>query len=668
LIEFETLVVWLHPVRPSSGFSWSCAGGAYFAPRRTTSSAPGWCCRSPTWCFLRWGCPSCRFYDVSTDGIHRTQPAGAGELDSAPPLRRTDYLLLTALAAVAAGILYNTAGKVVDEPADQYSAAAPGDGPPMVAVLPFTTTSREGDSEFFATGVHDDLLTQLSQLQSLRVISRTSVLEFKDVARNIREIGRTLGADAILEGGVQSAGERIRINAQLIDARTDEHLWAQTYDRELTPASIFDVQSEIARAITASLHTTLSHQDKVQLDAIPTENMAAYRAFRRAQEIRYTQTVWKNKDYRQALEKAIELDPTFTRAMADLVGHLSFTNFFHPEDLSQIPLAEEMLERIRTEAPHSADYLLAQSFYTYYTLKEFDRALEFIKQAEDMRPSDMRILELKVYILRRLGLFKERAEVYRKLRKLDPRSPGHIAGLAFTLVLDHQYDEVRAVLESSPRENHALASMYAFIQLREHRDFDRWIAEQDEIDREFGDQVNPMHTWEMHIAKRDFEGAEQVISQLRDNDSDIGVYLSDQNMARISTWWFLGRDDELAGFLPEKRAFLDQSRDDDGNFVNFGTYQIVALIAAAEGNQEEAVRLARRVLREAAGDMTALSGMRGESCKIMAMAGAAAEAVECLREAFTEPSVVSYFLEPHFPYYDPIRETPEFQALLAEFE
>ena len=125
-------------------------------------------------------------------------------------------------------------------------------GPPMVAVLPFIATSLEGDSEFFAAGMHDDLLTQLAQLQSLRVISRTSVMEYQDTVRNIREIGAALGADAILEGRVQSAGGQIRINAQLVDAATGSHLWAERYDGSYD--DVFALQDKV----TAKIVTTLA--------------------------------------------------------------------------------------------------------------------------------------------------------------------------------------------------------------------------------------------------------------------------------------------------------------------------------------------------------------------------------------------------------------------------
>ncbi len=203
-------------------------------------------------------------YEITPEGIKKEaidlpeHPAGTA--------RKLDIAVLVMLA-VAIGLFVqerlSREASVVPPAAEvTETAAAPAmAGLPMVAVLPFMSKSLGGDSEFFASGVHDDLLTQLAKLQSIRVISRTSVLEYRNIARNMREIGEELGADAILEGGVRIAENRIRINAQLIDARTDEHLWAETYDRELSMTNIFDVQSEIARAIAVALNATLTVQD-----------------------------------------------------------------------------------------------------------------------------------------------------------------------------------------------------------------------------------------------------------------------------------------------------------------------------------------------------------------------------------------------------------------------
>lgn len=606
------------------------------------------------------------FFDVGVHGISRTRPAGPDDSGSPQPLRAADYVLLAAFLAVAVAIVYNMADKAVDE--QGFVAERAQRGSPMVAVLPFTAASMGGDNEFFARGVHDDLLTRLAQLQSLRVISRTSVLEYKDTIRNIREIGARLGADVILEGGIQSAGDRIRINAQLIDARTDEHLWAHTYDRELTASNIFDVQTEIARAIASAMHATLTPQDVDQLAIIPTENMAAYREYLRAVEIRNTERIWKNEEYGKALERAVELDPLFTRAMAELVGHLTFINFFHQEDTVSTPRAEELLERIRTLAPNSADHLMAKFYYTYYALKDYPTAYELIKQAESLRPSDMRLLEIKTYIQRRLGAFDERVETVRKLIELDPLNSQHEAALVGNLGLMHRYDDALTASKATEADSYRLSYWRSLLDLREHRDIGRWTADIEAIQERYDSEAQPFTLWEARIASRDFAGAEQLLGQMDSEASEIGVYMSPQDIARIITAWFTSNQEVLAGLLTAKRAFLEQSRDSNGEFINYGTNLELALIAAAEGKAEEAERLIRMVLREARKDMTDQAAMLASACQVLGMAGAASAAVDCLRKAFSAPSNAHPFLEPYLPYYDSIREGPVFRGLIAEIE
>ena len=339
-------------------------------------------------------------YEITPDGIKREMTDHPEH--TAGTARKLDIAVLVMLT-IAIGLFVQQRFSGESPRISPTGETPVTQGPPMVAVLPFASVSLEGDSDFFATGVHDDLLTQLAKMESMRVISRTSVLEYRDVKRNLREIGVALGADIILEGGVQTAGDRIRINAQLIDARTDEHLWAETYDRELSPANIFDVQREIARAIASALNTTLTVQDNEQLTMIPTENMAAYRAYRRAMDIRNSHAGW-GPEYVSALEEAVALDPAFVRAWAELVGVLALRNVGNvTPDLDITRRVEQALEHIRSVAPGSAEYLIAQAFYIYYILKDYDHAYDVVMEALERKPSDVGILELKTWIQRRQG-------------------------------------------------------------------------------------------------------------------------------------------------------------------------------------------------------------------------------------------------------------------------
>jgi TolB-like protein/Tfp pilus assembly protein PilF len=552
-------------------------------------------------------------------------------------------------------------------PSEQSVAAL--EGPPMVAVLPFESKSLGGDSEFFASGVHDDLLTQLAQLQSIRVISRTSVLEYRNTVRNIREIGKELGADAILEGGVQSAGDRIRINAQLIDARTDEHLWAETYDREMSPANIFEVQTEIARAITSALQATLTEQDDSQLTVLPTENMAAYRAYHRALEIRDSSTItdWI-PPFRQALEEAVALDPSFTRAWANLAGLLSFESF-SGEDPESMQRAEQILEKIRTLAPKSTDYLMAQAYYTYYILKNYDRAEQLISQAQDMSPSDARLVELKSWIQRRQGNFEGMVESERLARKLDPRNPRWTSGLIQKLIVSHRYDDARMEIENSTFQIYDVSYWDSVLRLREHRDLGRWVEALAAIQKDFEGVADPVDLWRARIAIRDYAAAEKLLSAMREpgeTGSDKLGILSVEEWNQIVTYWFMQRSERLVEVLAEARTIIDEGRNSNGDFRHWSANLDMALVTAAEGDTEETERLIRRWRRGATGDLAELVGTRHHTCQVLGMAGATAAAVECIRTGLAEPSMVMPFLEPFLPYYDSIRDEPEFVELLVD--
>jgi TolB-like protein len=609
------------------------------------------------------------FFDIGEHGIRRTAPAGVDGSAAARPLRRSDYLILAALAAVTSAIIYNAVVNVVEAPVQLQQAERKG--PPMLAVLPFVSASLDGDSEFFATGIHDDLLTQLAKLQALRVISRTSVLEYKDTVRNIREIGKALGADAILEGGVQSAGGRIRINAQLIDAKTDEHLWAETYDRELTPANIFDVQSEIARAITSAMQATLSTEDAEQLTSIPTENMAAYRAYLRAMAIAADpKKGFFVFEYRDALEEAVALDPTFIRAIADLVGRQSYATFWE-EDAEAAQRAEQLLEQIKALAPYSAEFLYAQAFYSFYVLKNWDQAYQFIVQAQKMRPNDAHLLNLKNWIQRRQGDLEGRMETLLLARELDPRNPRWTDSIVANLMDMHRYEEARKEIENLDFEGYMTSILYSMLLVQEHGDFGRWAQGVNDAQREFGMTNDYVSLWNAHIANRDYAAAEELTNAMPEQKTASKNYegdLSDKQWHKIVTYWFMHQDDRLKVVIGKARADLEKSRNADGDFQNRITYALMALLTATEGKTEETERLIRRWRREAVNDKTELAAFHHESCRILGIAGATASAVECIRTGIAEPSDVIPFIDPFMPYYDSMRDSPEFVELLAEID
>ncbi len=591
--------------------------------------------------------------------------------DEAParqPQRRERIWMRVGLFACLVALVLFGALRLLDD-SSPAARSVPASSTPVVAVLPFSSAGLKDDGEFFANGVHDDLLTQLAQLESIRVISRTSVSEYRNSERNIREIGRELGAQAILEGNVQRFGDQIRINVQLIDAVSDGHLWAQQFDRELTPTNIFAIQAEIARSVAAALNSTLTGQDMARLNVLPTENMAAYRAYHEAVELREIQVI-STPAYIAAMERAVALDPGFVRAWAELAGSLSFLNFRRPDPDSILRL-EQILERIRALAPQSSEYLIAQAYYTYYIVEDDDRAYELISRARALRPSDVQVLDLQSWIQRRQGDYDGMLESIRQAQSLDPRSYFWALRLPSNLVYLHRYDEAIEVLENTSLESLGLAALRSTMRVREHREPARMLEELKALEQEFGETVVSLRMWEAHIAARDYEGALALIDGFKEAGRANGAWtfigLPDVHLAEIITRRLQGGGNSMDSFLAAG-ARVEAERD-AGKLSFTPNYNLaMAMIAAAEGNTEETEHRVRTWLREASQDLAELASQRHYACRTLAMAEAAVTAtLECLRLALGEPSRIMPFIEPFLPYYDSIREHPRFVEFVAEF-
>lgn len=607
------------------------------------------------------------FYDVGAHGIHRTGPARPGEADEALPIGRSDYIILTALAGVAIAIVYGAVGNVVETPRKVYEEVRTG--PPMVAVLPFMSTSLGDEGEFFATGVHDDLLTQLSRLQSIRVISRTSVMEFRDAVRNIREIGKKLGADVILEGGVQIAGDQIRINAQLIDAHTDEHLWAETYNRVLSAANIFDVQQEIARAITTAMSATLTTQDNLSLSSIPTENMAAYREYRRAMAGRTSHQL-SQRERAAILEEAVHLDPLFVRAWAELAGTYAINAMGLGDNRNHeyVELAEQAVEKIREIGPETPEYLVAQSYYLYYIVKDYDQALNLLSQALNQSPSDVDLLELKSWIQRRQGDFDGRETTMRTLVRLDPRNKGFRAQLARHLVLTHQYDAALAAIEAGDQADINLVSMGEMLRIKDHGDFGQWLAAL-KVLFEGREESGWWELWYAYVANHDWPNAAAVLERVDRQAYGRSPHLiSGWEEIAIVTYWMMSDQERLQPLLIDARRYLEEVLARDGGPGTEHAYLQMAVVAGAEGDADESLRFVRQWEKWAAQDWAGRILSRDSACAVLGQIGSAAAAVNCIKTGLREPSFVVPFIEPYMPYYDPVRESPEFVELMAEIE
>jgi len=312
-----------------------------------------------------------------------------------------------------------------------------------IAVLPFANRSNQNDDLFFTDGIHDDLLTQLAKIGDLTVISRTSVMEYRDTSKNLKEIGAELNVSTILEGGVQKVGDRVRVTAQLIEVATDKHLWAESFDRELTAENIFELQSEIARSIVSAISIQLTPEEEQLLSEIPTQNLAAYEAYLKAREVFYGANYARSQEEAALpwLEKAIALDPDYTQAHA-LLSSIYGQYFWRGIDTSEELLAKyrSTLDRAIALNPNSPEALRALANYHYRVENNYQKSLELVEQALLGAPGNVDLHGDKGLSLRRLGRWEESIASFHRATEIDPANLFYQSLLVETMdgIFDYQ--------------------------------------------------------------------------------------------------------------------------------------------------------------------------------------------------------------------------------------
>src|SRR5437899_5384499 len=289
-----------------------------------------------------------------------------------------------------------------------------------IAVLPFENLSDDKENAYFADGVQDDVLTNLSRIGDLKVISRTSVMQYRGKTTNVREIGKALGVATILEGSVRRIGNRVRVNVQLIDANTDEHLWAEDYDRDLT--DVFAIQTDLAQQIVRELQAKLSPMEKAQIERRPTENGEAYLAFMQGHEMFYRADKFRSNTEKaeQLFEKATKLDPNFAGAFAGLAWVEDW--IYHSVDPT--PARKEKARAAAFEAirvqPDLPEAHLALGFSYYYGDRDYERALAEFEVAKRGLPNEAQAYMAIGAIQRRQGRWAESTANLEKAAALDP--------------------------------------------------------------------------------------------------------------------------------------------------------------------------------------------------------------------------------------------------------
>jgi adenylate cyclase len=599
------------------------------------------------------------------------------------PSRR---ILATSIAIVLllAGLLGYQVWRTRNQPAPRQSEAATAPvlrvTEKSIAVLPFENLSRDPDNAFFTDGVQDQILTDLSQIADLKVISRTSVMQYKSgVARNLRKIGEELGVAHVLEGSVQRAANKIRVNAQLIDARTDAHLWAQTYDRDL--ADVFAIQSEIAKAIADQLQAKLSPNEKKAIEQPPTTDLAAFDLYSRAKSLLLTTgfSATNERDVRKAIElmdEAVKRDPSFFDAYCQLAyaHEVLYAVFGYDHTAARLALAEAAVQAATRLRPDAGETHLARAEFLYFGRRDYAGALAELESARRALPNDPRIFELTAYILRRRGDQEEGLRNLQRAVELDPRNLFTLQQIALSYQYLGRYAESIAALDR------ALSIVPDNVETRANRDqFELfWKADTrplhqtiDSILAQGPSAVAPAaDAWfGCALAEHDPAAAERALVALGDNPCGFeGAFLLSRSfgeglLARMTK-------DEARAHAAFEAARAQQEKIVQAQPDYGPVLCVLGLIDAALGRKELALDEGRRAIALTPLEKDVINGSRVLQYFAItaAWAGDKELALQQLETGLRAPAgslLLSYGALKLFPFWDPLRGDPRFEKIVA---
>jgi len=613
-------------------------------------------------------------YEMTPEGIKKEAEINRDESVTVHTAKKLDIavigLLVVAIGMFAFEHFIGTPDVVRNPAAEDISVIDNSDsGIPVVAVLPLQSMSIDQEGIFLASGLHDDLLTRLAKLQAFRVISRTSVMEYADTTKNIRQIGQELGAGFIVEGGLQSIGGRVSINAQLIDAATDEHLWAETFNRPLTTANLFDVQAEIAGAISNALHTALSPSDVKALDEVPTESLDAYRAYLTGLEQAGTLTKPAMASTIEAFSEAVDLDPEYADAWARLTVALirRYWEEGAENDAGPDPALREeaslALERARMLAPNDVDTLWAEAYFQYYAYRNYSAALQALDRAQTIAPNSHLVLGARGYVLRRLGQLDDSIEALKLALEYSPNAIGHIREIVNTLRVLGRCDEANFMTQKGLRLNPdhpGILLTSAETELICNDDADASQALINSLTITTPHQIDQV-TQTLVLAGRFDLAIERIVAAQDLWEDDV---LMDLTMANQLAWLYRQTGQEELGEASQKRASVAAASLDETGVQNLLQ---LAMAAALLGDAEKAVELGQRMMAQLPEDAFLEPESRYSALRVYAVAGVQEEAMRQLQSLLEIARFTEFRSLSIDPYLDPIRSNPQFQELMKEY-
>ncbi len=624
-----------------------------------------------------------------------------------------ELAILTLLLLLGGGAFwyYQRTGETGKDAALTANATQPDTSPvvsdarPSVAVLPFENRSDESKDAYFVDGIHDDILTQLSKVSALKVISRTSVEQFRDTTLPMKAIADQLGVTKILEGGVQRAGDRVRINVQLIDANTDAHLWAESYDRELTAANIFAIQSEVAAAIADALKATLTPAERKHLSAIPTKNLEAWETYQLGKQRMARRTTEALADAEGFFQQAIDRDPNFALAYVGLADSLMLQVGYGGAQLEAVIGRVKMLvAKAQSLDPGLAEAVVSSALLAE-ALNDWPRAEAEFRRAIELNPNYATAHQWYSGLLQYLGRTDDALVHARRAAQLDPLSAIVRISLADMLMGRGQFadalTELARAIEIDPSQPNAYFSIglikaYALGRIDQAVP---WIARSVKLDP--GNPGGLAYLAGMYFELGDDAAAERFVEQslrvdkgqgppdfaasiaaLYRGQSDLALehaqdalkpmpqanlMLALQRNADLRTNDYASARGRYARSYPELLA-TGSPRVDPGNFQAAIDFALVLRRSGDDAAADKLLDLSDIAMR--GWPRLGESGFAIADVQLHALRGENTKALSALREAEQagwRGPLWRYYRD-HDPNLDSIRNEPEFKAVFADIE
>ncbi len=614
-------------------------------------------------------------FELTPEGIKRAEDVDVSKSITRKSGRKLDFFIIAVLLLVIAALLFRRLHLNV-------SPALSSSLEKSIAVLPFENLSEEKANAYFSDGIQDEILTKLAGIGDLKVISRSSTAKYKSKPEDLKTVANELGVATVLEGSVQRAGDKVRVNVQLVDAHVDTHLWAKSYDRDLK--DVFTVESEVAQEIADALRAKLSPSQSDALATAPTRDTEAYDLFLKGEyeehqaESALTAEPFDRAQtfYRQALAR----DPNFALAYARLAYSELYRHWFIT-NLTSAELAEvkSNIDRALAIAPASPDAHLALGVFYYWGHRDYDPALRELDRAIELQPSSSNSRTYRAAIYRRRGEWQRALAEFDRAAELDPRDPSIPADMGGTYLTLRRWSDAEHVFTRALAldPHNALAAQFlarTYINstgdIRRARQAFEGVPAESKLTVASGwgsiavmiDQRVYLDVFEKHFADAlkawDVASSNTPEARLRQLEARVGIQV------------LAGQGSVAKPECEQTRALLEArlaERPEDRNSLTALAWVYVCL-----GRNADALRLARRAADSLPIEKDALAGpfFLAGLAEIEARTGRAEDAVKILRQLITAPAgqFISLARLKIDPVWDPIRNDPGFQKLLSEPE